>query len=301
MAEHESLLRIADDLYALPLGEFIGARDQRATEARTAGDAELAAAVKRLRKPATAAWVVNLVVRYDADQISQVLDVGAALREAQEAMSADELRALTKQRRQLTAAVTTSSRSLAREHGQRVTASVADQVEATLTAAMIDADAAEAVRSGLLVSPLATTGVDDLDVSEAVAVPQALGFAAAPRATPEPGRPDLHLVPDPDADEKALEAARGRLAETTEALEGATRVRDEAAAAVERLRAKELQLSSEIDELRRRLADLEASYEEVDDEIGIAAQDAEAAEEDLAVAKREQRAAAAEVDRLEHR
>ena len=57
-----------------------------------------------------AAWVVNLLVRREAEQVEQVLGVGAALREAQANMAGDELRALTRQRRQLTAAVTTRAR-----------------------------------------------------------------------------------------------------------------------------------------------------------------------------------------------
>ncbi len=49
-----------------------------------------------------------------------------------------ELRALTRRRRQLTAAVTTQARGVAKERGLKVTAAVADQIEATLTAAMVD-------------------------------------------------------------------------------------------------------------------------------------------------------------------
>ena len=93
------LLRIADDLYGLPLAEFTPARDARAKELK-AEKSPLAAEVKALRKPSTAAWVVDLLVRRQAAQVEQVLSVGAALREAQAAMSAGELRALTKQRRQ---------------------------------------------------------------------------------------------------------------------------------------------------------------------------------------------------------
>ncbi len=129
------LLEIADELYALPLADFTPARDAKAKELK---GTDLAARVKAFKKPSLAAWVVNLLVRHETEQVEQVLAVGAALREAQASMSGDELRALTRQRRQLTAAVTTRARALAREHGQKVTEAVADQVEATLTAAMVD-------------------------------------------------------------------------------------------------------------------------------------------------------------------
>src|SRR5688572_11126459 len=74
----EGLLEIADNLYALALGDFTPARDARAKELK---GTELAAPVKALRKPSLAAWVVNLLVRRDAAQVTQVLDLGTALRE----------------------------------------------------------------------------------------------------------------------------------------------------------------------------------------------------------------------------
>ena len=136
--------------------------------------------MKALKKPSLAAWVVDLLARREADQVEQVLTVGAALREAQATMSGDSLRELTKQRRQLTAAVTQQARSLALDAGVKLTQAVADQVEATLTAAMVDEACASAVRSGLLVAALSATGVDEVDVAAAVAVPEALGFVAKP-------------------------------------------------------------------------------------------------------------------------
>ena len=106
----DDLLAIADELYALPLADFTPARDAKAKELK---GTDLAPKVKALKKPSLAAWVVDLLARREADQVEQVLTVGAALREAQATMSGDSLRELTKQRRQLTAAVTQQARSLA--------------------------------------------------------------------------------------------------------------------------------------------------------------------------------------------
>mgnify|MGYP001260838326 CR=1 FL=1 len=91
MAAGVALLRIADELYALPLAEFTPLRDSRAKQVK-GDDADLAKQVKSLRKPSLAAWVVNLLVRVDAEQVEQVLTVGAALREAQAALAGDQLR-----------------------------------------------------------------------------------------------------------------------------------------------------------------------------------------------------------------
>ncbi|MCL2544051.1 MAG: hypothetical protein FWE71_16520 [Nocardioidaceae bacterium] len=292
------LLEIADDLYALPLAEFTVARDARVREAR---GTTLATAVKALRKPAAAAWLVNLLVRREPDQVEQLLAVGAALREAQQAMSAGELRALTRQRRQVTAAVTQHVRRLAADEGHRVTEAVATQVEDTLTAAMVDAECGRAVRSGLLVAPLRTTGIEPLppeQVAASVAVPSALGFAAGPREAPRPQRPDLHVVPDPDAAEKARAAAEDRLATATSAYDDAEAAHAEWVGEVERLTARSLQLQAEIDELRRSLAELEEESEGLDDEIADAQDERDEAGAVLRTTAADRDAAAAAVDRL---
>ena len=302
--EPDPLLAVADELYGLALPEFTPARDARA-KALKAGDADLARQVKALKKPSTAAWVVNLLVRREAEQVEQVLAVGTALREAQAAMSGEELRTLTRQRRQLTAAVTTQARRVAAAEGVKVTTSVAEQVEATLTAAMVDEGCAAAVRSGLLVTGLATTGVDAVEPGAAVAVPGALGFTATATATAaeagSEGRPDLHVVPDPEADAKALAAARDRLEEAEADLGRNTAALESAATDVADLEARAMQVQGEIDELRRRLAELEAAYEEVDDELGDAEDVRAEAEESVAVATRTRDAAAAALAKLTDR
>ncbi|MGZ4486582.1 MAG: hypothetical protein ACXVW1_01540 [Nocardioides sp.] len=298
MADPTPLLAEADALYGLPLGEFTPTRDARA-KALKAEDADLSAAVKALRKPATAAWVVNLLVRHETEQVEQVLAVGAALREAQAAMSGEDLRTLTRQRRQLTAAVTTQARGVAAGHGLKVTAAVADQVEATLTAAMVDEACAAAVRSGLLVTALTTTGLAAEDPTPAVAVPEALGFAATAYDVEPEARPDLHVVPDPDADEKARQAAEAVL---EEAEADVARAEDElatASAAVTELEARAMQTQSEIDELRRKVAELESAMEEIDDDLEDAEDARTEAREAAAEAARGRDAARAAVERLE--
>jgi hypothetical protein len=292
----DPLLELADGLYALPLGDFTPARDALVKEHKA--DKELAARIKALKKPSLAAWVVNLLVRRDAAQVDQVLQVGTALREAQANLDGEELRALTRQRRQLTAAVTTQARGLAREEGIKVTPAVADQVEATLTAAMVDEGAARAVRSGLLVAALVATGVGEVDVAPALAAPEALGFEAAPREAEPVPRPELRVVPDPEADTKALRAAEERLAAARREHEAAREASAASAAEVEQLQARSLQLQAEVDELRGRIAQLEADMEENDDELADAEDVQAEADEAAAATARALAEAEAEVERL---
>jgi DNA repair exonuclease SbcCD ATPase subunit len=291
----DPLLAIADELYSLPMDRFTPERDARVKAARS--DRELAAALKALRKPSVAAWVVNLLVRREPGQVEQVLAVGAALREAQEGMDGAELRALTRQRRQLTSAVTAQARSLAADEGVRVTQAVADEVEATLTAGLIDAEAARAVRSGLLVRSLKATGVDTVDVAVAVALLEALGFAASATSAVPPAPPDLHVVPG-DESARRRDQAEETLAEAEEALTSADAELATAGQAVEELQARSLQLQSEIDELKRRLAGLESDAEETDDELAEAEDSRAEAEQAHAHAVHERDAAKQALDSL---
>ena len=292
------LLDVADELYALPLADFTPARDARVKAAKGTPDA---AAIKALRKPSTAAWLVNLLVRREPEQVDQLLAVGAALREAQQAMSAGELRALTKQRRQVTAAVTQHVRRLAADEGHRVTEAVAAEVEDTLTAAMVDAECGRAVRSGLLVRGLRTTGIEPLaaaEVAASVAAPDALGFHATPQAAPEPHRPDLRLVPDPDKVAKARAAAEERLAGATSTYEDASEELAAAVGEVDRLTARSLQLQAEIDELRRRLTELEDESDGLDEELAEAEDVRDEAAATLRTAAVDRDSAQAALDRL---
>ena len=254
---NDDLLDIADELYGLPMADFTPARDAKAKELK---GSDLAAPVKALKKPTMAAWVVNMLVRHETEQVDQVLAVGAALRDAAESLDGKELRELTKQRRQLTAAVTTRARGVVGALGTKVTQAVADQVESTLTAAMLDPECAKALRSGLLVTHLTSTGLGESAAGAAVALPEALGFAATsapPKVEAPVGRPDLKVVPDPDAEAKKLAAAEAALEAAAAAEEAARTTYDGADQAVTELEARSLQVQGEIEEHQRQIAELE--------------------------------------------
>jgi hypothetical protein len=272
----DPLLEVADRLYAEPLPGFTPARDAAAKQA--APDKELAARIKALRKPSIAAWALNLLVRRESAQIDQVLELGESLRAAAESMAGEDLRALTRQRRQLTNALAATARDLAREQDVRLTSAVVDQVEGMLTAAMLDPVAARVVRSGLVVTAFTSTGISDLDVDTVCAVPEALGDDVAHRASAtERQPPSLHLVPEDDRVRR--EAAQDKVDEAAQAVEEARAELEEVDETVRTLRARRLQLQGEIDELRRRLASLEDDVDSVDEDL----EEAEGARDDAAV------------------
>jgi hypothetical protein len=281
----------ADELYSLPPAEFVSRRTSLATEAKDGGDKAMAAEIKKLAKPTTAAWVVNMLVRHQPDQVEQVLDLGAALREAQASMAGDELRQLGRQRRQLTAAVTRDARALAADLDQKIGDAVATQVEDTLHAAMVDEDASKAVRTGLLVKPLAVAGTEAANVVESVAVAAALGETAIRRApaprpgkkeAPEPQKPELTVVED---NSRAIADAEVALAEAEGGLAATERRLVKARRKVEKREAKGLQLQGELEELRRKIAELEQRIVDNEDELTDAEDVRDEREEDVEEAK----------------
>jgi chromosome segregation ATPase len=296
------LTTVADELYSLTPEAFTRTRNERAKEAK-AEDRSLGNAIAKLPKPSTAAWLVNTLARHQGQELEQVLTVGAALRQAQKNLDGAEMRELNKQRRQLTAAVTNQARDLARSLGVKVSASVADQVEETLRAAMTDEGAARAVRTGQLVQTLSATGVGELDVSAAVAVPEAIGMSGR---SVEQTKPTLRVVEDADdpqdtEDEAAQvrEEAQRAADEAEAAAAKSTRKLEKAQQRVAKLEARSLQLQGELEEVRRRVSELEHALEGVDDELTAAEEKRERAENKQAAARDDAAAARTRLASLE--
>src|SRR3954452_18446964 len=175
---------VADELYEVPPEEFIALRSTRQDEARAEGDKALAKDIGALPKPSAAAWACNLLVRSRRDELEGLVELGGLLREAQENLAGDQLRALSSQRTQLISALTRQATALAREHGRPVSTSVADQIEETLRAAMADPEAGEALLTGRLTSSMSYNGMG------ATASPPRprLGPPPAPERAPAPRR-----------------------------------------------------------------------------------------------------------------
>lgn len=190
----DALAEVADDLYGLHPTEFIAVRDARAKELGP----PLAGEVKQLRRPAPAAWVLNLLARERAAELDEVLDLGAGLRAAQAALDRDSLTRLSRERRTLVGALARTGAALAAEAGHPVATAVVDAVAATLDAGITDPEAAAALRTGRLLRPLETIGFEPVDLAEAIALPEAGSRAAERRVAPE--RPRPRAVDDADAE-----------------------------------------------------------------------------------------------------
>jgi hypothetical protein len=244
---------VADELYVLPPEEFTAARNARAK----AASGTAAARIKALRKPAVAAWAVNLLVR--DGQLAEAVELSAALREAQDDLDAKELTNLGRQRRQLVASLARRAGDLARDHGITLSPSARDAVSATINAAVMDADAAAAVLTGRLLKPIEAGDVDTASLADLVGGSAPDGTPAAP----PPSRNDL-------AERRARKAAE---AEARAADEAASRARR----AFERSEEGYRTARDRADGLRERLAALEAERERVAREFDDAQTDADRA------------------------
>lgn len=293
-----ALAGIAHDLYGLPPGEFTAARNARAARAKSEGDTELAAAVKALRKASVAGWVVNLMVRQLPERIDDLVALGEELRSAQDDLDAATLRALTTQRRKLTATVAREGAELAAELGQKVTPAVTEQVQATLHAAMTDEVAGTAVRSGVLLGSLAATGLDEVDLTDALALPlELIGLPAEAAARERSAAPtDLSARRASNKAKAAKEVteAKADLAVAEAAATKTGKVMRARKDKVRTLQAQVLQLRAELDELLREVNALEERLEPL-------SADLEAAQDTFAEAEAMDIAAAAAVEKAEKR
>jgi hypothetical protein len=207
-----NIAQVADELYGLIPSEFTAARNERARAARGSGDRDLAEAISRLRRPTVSAWLVNLLTRQAADLVESVMELGEALREAQQAMAGDRLRELSIRRRELLGKLAQEARRVAARSGQQVGAQAEREAMGTFEAALVDPRVADAVRSGDLTSPISYAGLGAAAVDEEVEEPVSLLEWARSRGR-GPGTEDGHAGREPPERGSAGQAERGSAAE----------------------------------------------------------------------------------------
>ena len=272
------LVDVADELYALPADEFTKARDAAAK-----GNPDLAKAIKAFKRPTASAWLVNQLARRRADRLDELLDLGDELRAAQDALSGDDLRRLNRERHQLVRAVAEEAREL----GAKATDQVARELEATLDAALADPEAGEAIRTGRLVRALSSAGFESVDLTDAVAVPEA---RSAPRTK---SRKTAKKAP-PKVERPAADKAEVRR-ELIKARADAKRLAKEVAAHDQRVDAAR----ERVDAARAEIERLDAALKDARTERAAAEKDIEKAQRDRNAVAREQRTAQQRLDKLE--
>ena len=270
---------VAGELYGGDLAEFVSARNAAAKAAKAEGNAELAAKLKELRKPTTAAAIVNRLAREDATALRELAELGGELRDAHTRLAGDDLRALTRRRGELVRRIVHELPSMSD--------TVEREVEATLEAVAADPGTAALAVAGRL------TSVAHQDTDQ--------WFSLAAATPPSTGKRPAKLVDKaeparPKRAEKDREREREERAERDRVRAERERLRKEAAelakerAVVERdlvrtERAAE-QATARVDDLRSRLAEAEERAERATAEFEQAKETFEQADEAAEAARK---------------
>jgi hypothetical protein len=221
-----------DELYGVIPSEFTAARNAKATDARKAGLADVAASLKELRKPSAGAWLANLLVRERSNEIETLMELGDSLRGPRNTRGGDEIRRVSKQKVDVVSKLIRHAKSRASQLGHPASASVVEELEVTLDAAFADPQAAATLRQGRLTSGLHYSG---------------LGFTAQPDAG-SPARTkgsgssrDSKSEVQQVAAQRDLDKAHHEAEEADAEVERARQAVKEAAAALTRLKSAEAQ------------------------------------------------------------
>jgi hypothetical protein len=269
---------IARELYAVNPDEFTAARDERAAQAKSAGDTELARQLRKLRRPTTSAWLVNLLSRERDDELNELLELAEQFRE--EGLTGQRMRELSEQRRRLVRRLLGEVGRLAEDAGVGASAEAIRQVEATLGAAVSDPQAAELVRGGRLDKPLSYVGFGpsmSIGGSGQLRAVQSQPAKPARREKPDPGELAKRKLAEARA---AVKEAEREVAERTTALETAERDLDV-------VRHERDEVRTELEHLRTRLRDLETRFAAKDRGVRAEEKRLERAERRLSDTRRE--------------
>jgi hypothetical protein len=263
---------LIQQLYESPPDGFVAARAAAVDEARRAGDRATAKRLAALKKPTVAAWVVNLLALRRPDLIAELVELSAALREAQRGLDGEQLRELTAQRRQVVSALVGAARKLALEAEPSAKLPLGE-VEATLTAALAEPEIAAQVRTGRLIRAASYAG-----------------FGEVPR-------PRLRLVTDDtEVDATEIDATEIDDAEVGDAGDGDEDDRDAASGAVVDFPQQSARERAAADRRRRQW---EQRRRDLQRELSAARSDERRADEQLERAETAERAAGHLVEDLD--
>jgi hypothetical protein len=273
---NDEVTEAAAALYSGPLSEFVAARNARAKGAR---DRSVAEAIRALRKPSVAAWIVNVFAQESARELGEALELAAELREAQADLDAPALAKLGRERRALTRRLAESAAQLARDRGEKVTSGTLDAVQQTISAAFFDEDAALAVSSGRLVRELEPGSGTGFDLDELVGA----GTKTSPPAAP---KDEVGARRKRRQAERLVREAEQELARAERARVDAARAEEEAHQRVEELERTAADLEKELARTRRAIAQARERASSDRERRGASARDVQEAEGHLAQAQK---------------
>ena len=189
-----------DELYGVKPENFTALRTEQAAAAKERGDTAAAKRISAARKPTTAAWIVNRLVRTDDEAKQRLTDLGERLRAAHAEMDGDRIRDLSGEQRRLVDDLTRTAFEEAKL--TEPSAALRDDVTGTLQAAVADPDVA--ARLGRLTKAERWSGFGEFGDTAIVFT----GTRTKSKPEPKQARPKP---------EKEREAARAALAAAEQA------------------------------------------------------------------------------------
>jgi hypothetical protein len=239
-----------DALYASKLADFTPLRTRLAAEAKKRGDAETAKRIAAARKPTTAAHVVNVLVLNDPAVRRRLAELGERLRAAHAGMDGSQIRDLTAQQRRL---IDELARTAFEEAAlTEPTASLRDDVTATLQAAVADPEVA--ARLGRLTKAEQWSGFGEFGDTAIVFKP-----TRGRKTEAEPAPPVQESGDDRGAEE------RRKQQQARAALAAAERAKADADDALKELQSDLATARLRRDDARRRLKDAESALTAAED------------------------------------
>lgn len=153
-----------DQLYQLPPGDFITARDALAKRLRADDRRDLAEAVKKHRKPTAAVWLVNRLAREREVDVQRLLRVGEALAASQEALAgggqADEFLEARREEERALSRLVSGAREIADR--ERIGEAAIPRATETLRAASLTEEGRQLLKRGRLTEELEPQGFEAL-------------------------------------------------------------------------------------------------------------------------------------------
>lgn len=236
----------ADELYRLPLSEFIPARNELAKKLKAEGRSDEADEVRGLRKPTVAVWLANQLAQERELDVQRLRKAGETLAKATAGSSSDAFLEAQREQHRALSRLGEAARELA--HREEASTSAADRALETLRAASLTAEGREQLKGGVFTEELEPPGFEAL-----------AGLVAGTPATKAPPRKDDRR--------QALKQARERVKElrTEEReLDAGARAAEREAQQAEK-RAAELRKQAE--EARADAADAAARRAEAEAEV----------------------------------
>lgn len=148
-----------EEVYAVPPREFTRARNARVAALARSGHHDAAEALRRLRRPAAALWVVNQLGRANAKRLETFIDAIARLRRTQ-LRDPRAIGEAAQHRRAALEALLDVARATLAEQGLKAGPGALRRISSTLQGAAVDARLADDLRHGRLGQELAAPGFE---------------------------------------------------------------------------------------------------------------------------------------------